>query len=101
MRGRFSWILIQRAQNGGKLYALCGLYMADRKAFEKVIGPFVSDGSMVEFNDGGLVTQPVAMEEVVFCSTGDMDVVHGGYPRSVLRLAREYVEQKSFNWDRR
>jgi hypothetical protein len=48
--------LIHRARNEGKLYALCGLYNADRRAFANAVIPFLNDHSTAAINPGGCDT---------------------------------------------
>ncbi len=44
--------LLRKAQPAGKLYALCGLYLLDRPAFDRAVQPFRGDAGEVRIQFG-------------------------------------------------
>ena len=68
--------LLARGRLAGQLYALCGLYLTDRAAFNAEVATYVQSSQQVKYSSG-CVTSPRPVASLV----KEFHMISGGYPR--------------------
>jgi len=73
----------------GRLYALCGLYWMDRKAFTAALEQFKQNRSLIQ-TQVGCVGESRRVCDIVYDPKGRRDIASGGWPVTFLAHSRYY-----------
>jgi hypothetical protein len=82
--------LLDRAQLPGQLYALCGLYVSDRDAYDRLVVPYRSDDRRIDLFSGCIVIG-IDVSEII------SEIDSGVWPKAFAHVGNRHGVEVAFD----